>query len=96
VAYEKEERETHITTDDAMTTWNVFTRQGKIMRRLKKIGVEPCKVVKDEDGRIIEAEYEVDFKQIGFRKLVELTDEQKKERAEIAKRNLHKDSESEE
>lgn len=91
MAYEKEERETHITTDDAMTTWNVFTRQGKIMRRLKKIGVEPCKVVKDEDGRIIEAEYEVDFKQINFRKKIELTEEQRQARVEIAKRNLHRE-----
>lgn len=73
-----------------MTTWNVFTRQGKVMRKLDKIGVKPYKTIKDEDGRVIEAEYEVDFKQINFRKKIELTEEQRQTRAEIARKNLHK------
>lgn len=94
--YDKSERETHINTDDTMDYWNVYTRQSKVINKMAKLKVEPYRVTKDEEDRIVEAEYKVDLKQIGFRKLVELTEEQKKARSEVARRNLHKENESEE
>lgn len=81
MAFEKEERETHITTDDTMDYWILTTRQQKIMTKMQRIGVKPYKGVK-EDGRFIEAEYKLDIKQVSFRKLIELTEEQKLARSE--------------
>lgn len=74
------ERETIINISDEDDMWDVYTRQGKIMTKLKKIGVEPYKVEKDENGRIESAWYKLNYKQISFRKEIILTNEQKEKR----------------
>jgi hypothetical protein len=74
------ERETIINISDEDDMWDIYTRQGKIMTKLKKIGVKPYKVEKDEDERIVSAWYKLNYKQISFRKEIILTDEQKEKR----------------
>ena len=81
------ERETIILTNDEDKHWDIYTCQGKIMTKLKKIGAEPYDVVKDEEGRVIEARYRLDYKQVSFRKLIELSSERKEELAERLKKS---------
>ena len=76
------ERETIILTNDEDGCWEIYTCQGKIMTKLKKIGAEPYEVKRNEEGRIYEAKYRLDYKQISFRKIIQLSDEQKEKRRE--------------
>lgn len=87
-----EERETIITTDDSLDVWDIYTGQRKIMTKIEKLGVEPYKVEKDEEGSIISKSYKLDFKQISFRNIREMSEEEKEKRRQIgieaAKRNF--------
>jgi len=89
IPFTSEERETIITTDDSLDEWDICTRQGKIMTKLKRIGVEPYKVLKDvKVDRVVEAYYKVAYSQISFRKLIQLTEEQLERRREVAINNM--------
>ena len=91
MSYTSEERETVITTDETMTIWNIFTRQQKVMTKLKNIGVIPVKT-RAEDGVTVEAEYNVLYKQISFRKIMEFTEEQRQAKSEHMKAILSRKS----
>lgn len=82
--YDIDERETVAITSDVDDCWEIYTRQRKIMNVLNKRGYEPFKVEMDGD-RVVAAEYMIPFNRISFRsaeqKKIELTDEQRAERA---------------
>jgi hypothetical protein len=66
VGFTDEERETIVTADDLDTSWRVYTRQRKIITKLQKLGYQPLKT-KFEDGRIIEATFELPSRGVFFR-----------------------------
>jgi transcription initiation factor IIE alpha subunit len=74
------ERETIINISDEDNMWDVYTRQGKIMTKLKNIGAVPYKVERDENNRIESAWYKLNYKQVSFRKDIILSEEQKEKR----------------
>lgn len=74
------ERETIILTSDGEKTYELYTCQQKIMNKMKKIGVKPFKIQKDDEGNIIACTYKLEYKQISFRKIVETSDETKEQR----------------
>ena len=82
MAYELDERETIITTDDNSNNWNVYTRQRKIINKLKKLGYEAFNEEVD-DGRVIACEFNLNIGKITFRKAIAnertYTDEQRAE-----------------
>lgn len=80
-----EERETIILSNDSSKVWEVYTMQQKIMNKMKSIGVEPTKTEKDNEGNIISCTYIIPYKQISFRKIIELTEEQKQAKSERMK-----------
>lgn len=92
--YEVDEKETHICTSDIEDHWEVYTRQKKIMTRLKNAGYEPVKVEVEGD-KVIAATYHLDLNKISFKKAIvnkrEYTDEERRETAErLAKARLNK------
>ena len=84
-----EERETIITTDETMSTWNIYTRSKKVMNKLKKINAIPYDTKLDEEGNIEEAQYALDYSQVSFRKKIILTEEQRQKKRETMLRNLN-------
>jgi hypothetical protein len=64
--YEKAEQETVITTDEIENEWNIFTRQSRVMTKLKNKGIEPYKII-ISDNRTISAEYKLPYSLLGFR-----------------------------
>jgi hypothetical protein len=84
MGFTTEEQETVITTDEVDKFWHLYTRQSRIMTKMKRAGIKPYKVT-EEDGRIIEAFYKFDYNQLSITKKKvkkELTEKQKKEIAE--------------
>jgi hypothetical protein len=75
------ERETAIHCDDETKTWSIYTRQQRVITKLKRAGIEPYKI--QEDG----AHWykDIPFERISFRsesKGRNMTEEQRKAAAE--------------
>lgn len=89
MSYEACERETIIQTDDLSDTWNIYTRQRKLITKLSKQGYEPVKVEMEGDV-IISAEFELPVSRISFRnanaKGRQMTDEQRQAASERMKK----------
>lgn len=85
MAYEASERETIINISDLDEKWNIYTRQRKVMTKLKNAGYEPFNIEMDGDT-MVACEFEVDYNKVSFRnantKKREMTDEQKQLAAE--------------
>lgn len=85
MGYLAEERETIIQTDDASESWNVYTRQQKIMTKLRNLGYESFNEEMEGD-RVIACEFSIPINKLSFRnpnsKGREYTDEQKQELAD--------------
>ena len=88
MTFEACERETILQIDDESKQWEVYTRQSTMMTKLNKI-VKPYKTIK-EDGRVIEAYYRLEPKQVSFRKIIEMTEEQRQKKRETMLNNLSK------
>lgn len=90
MAYEADERETHISTDDLSEEWVVYTRQRSVISKLQKQGYTPINV-ELEQGRIVSCEFVIPINKISFRnansKGRTMTDEQRREAAERMARN---------
>ncbi|OMF20217.1 hypothetical protein BK127_02720 [Paenibacillus sp. FSL H7-0331] len=66
MAYLLEERETHISTCDETKTWKIETLQSKVVNKLKRVGIEPDRIVENENGN--QYFYEnIPYNQISFR-----------------------------
>ena len=83
-----EERETTITIVDSEKEWQVYSCSPKMIRRIEKAGFEPYKIDKGEDyeGRF----YRIPEKRIKFAKERTMTEEQRKQASERAKKNFSK------
>jgi hypothetical protein len=62
ISYSASERESILQTDDESGVWKLETYQGKIVTKLKKLGIDPVRT--REDGQHL---YELDFNQVSFR-----------------------------
>ena len=85
MAYEIDERESIITTDDLSDCWEIYSRQRKFINMLIKRGYEPFKVEREDDS-IITAEFIIPIDKISIRsansKGRQMTEEQKREAGE--------------
>lgn len=90
MAYDIEERETIIQTDDISKEWSVYTRQRSVITKLKNQGYAPINE-ELEDGRVVACEFVIPINKISFRnansKGRTMTDEQRREAAERMARN---------
>ncbi|HDK7195030.1 TPA: hypothetical protein PTV74_003337 [Clostridium botulinum] len=87
MSLEAVERQTIIDTDDSVGYWTIYTCQGKIMTKIEKLGVEPYQVEKDKEGNIAAKYYKLDFKQVSFRKLIKLSEEEREKRKQTMLQN---------
>lgn len=85
MSYTKDERETIIRTDESLDYWIVYTCSSPMVTYLRKIvdekHIEVIKEVKSEKGTVIEGEYRIPTKCVGFKNIRPprvMTDEQKK------------------
>jgi len=92
MAYVKEERETIFQTDDMMKTWNVYTRQRKVITKLLKLTefVELDRLV-GENGNIIELTGVIPFKNISIRNNRVYNEKQKQELRDRLNKNKNKE-----
>lgn len=77
MSYSAYERETVMRCDDESKIWRIGTFQKTVISKIEKTGAKPIEITKD--GEYI---YELDFDQVSFRKKMNLSDEQRKARAE--------------
>lgn len=87
--YSADERETIITTSDVENTWDIYTRQKRIMKLLRDKGYTPYKV--EMEGDIIVAEsFQIDLSKITIRNAItkkrEYTDKERAAKAEHMRR----------
>jgi hypothetical protein len=61
------ERETVLNTDDETKTWQVYTAQPSLIRKLKKLGIKPY-WTEEDNGKIVAARYQLDMDQVYFKK----------------------------
>lgn len=87
--YSKEERETILLNNDEDKEWDIYTRQPRVMKRMKDLNISPYKT-ETEDGVIIAAYYKLDLNQVSFRKKVVLSEEEKEKR----RQNMIKNSQN--
>src|SRR5699024_11073159 len=94
--YPKEERETVCVYEEETDSWSLYTCVRRHIKRLQKIFGEEgdYKIDREGEGRIIAVQIDgVDPSQVSFRnkaKSKELTEEQRKELSDRAKRNFGK------
>lgn len=82
------EKENVLTFDEESNIYHVFCSSSKEQTRMKRAGFEPYKI--DAEGNTY---YKVERNQVSFRaksKGRQLTEEQRKARAERARNNFHK------
>lgn len=89
------EKETIVTTsDEDKSKWHIYTRQKKIINKLLKQDREPIRIIKDENGDIYSAEFEIGFKELNFKgKKKDYTPEEiamLQERARKARESINK------
>ena len=94
-----EERETIITTNDTMDTYEIWTSQPKIIKKLRKLGHKEIDVEMDGED-IISCKFELDLSKITFKNAItkkrEYTDEERKlasERMKKIRQNRGKENE---
>lgn len=93
MAYEASERETIINICDLDEKWNIYTRQRKVMTKLKNAGYKPFNI-EMEDGTMVACEFELDFNKITFRNANTVKREMTEEQRLAAAERLRKARES--
>lgn len=88
-----EEKETHIThsPSDNNEVWTLYTTEGKMMRKIERLGIKPFDIEYDSDGDIVAKHYHIPFKQILFvreRKKPIISEERRRELQENAAKML--------
>ena len=79
-----EEKEIHISfcPADGVEEWDLYTTEGKMMRRIEKLGITAYKIEKDNDGDVVAKNYKIPFKQIQFvkeRKKPQISEERRQQ-----------------
>lgn len=86
MAYDIEERETVIRTDELMDHWIVDTKQRTMITKLKKVtGVEILNEEQTENGTVIAGQYKLPIKSVRFANERTYTEEQRQMMSERAK-----------
>ena len=84
-----EERETVIITNDSMNTYEIWTSQPKLIKKLRKLGYKEIDVEMCE-GDIVSCKFELNLSKITFKNAItkkrEYTDEERKLASERMKR----------
>lgn len=88
-----EEQETVLRYDLLEKRWYVFSRVPKHIRRMQKLGFDIEVLAETEAGTPLEAKGFGQEKQISFRKIMELTEEQLQQKSELAKRRFRTETE---
>lgn len=86
MAYPNEEKETTCVYDYELDEWNIYTCVPKHLTKLRKIAAPYWQ--EEEGGRVIAAKWKLKEKQVRFANEVNLSDEQRAERAEQARQRF--------
>lgn len=62
-----EKKSTVLRTNDSSNVWDLYTREQEMIKRMKNLDIEPCRIVTEGD-EIIEAWYQLEQSQIQFTK----------------------------
>ena len=73
----KFELESIISLNDAEKTADIYSCQSRIWTRMRKLGVAPYKVIRDDSGKIISQSFKVVAKAVVIRKIKVMTEEAK-------------------
>jgi len=84
MTYSPEERETTIVCTDAEKEWTVYTLMPSVIRKIKRLGVQPIKV--ESDGAHY---FRLNFEQISFRSGKRKISEEQRKKASDRMKRMH-------
>ncbi len=89
MSYTAEERETHISTDDTMEYWDIYTTQRTMCTKIRKLkGVVILSEEITENGTAISGRYLLPLNQVSFRNKRAIDENERKKRSDTAKKNF--------